>query len=323
MSAPPEPRGLDAVNLPVWASADAVGDFAESQGWTDAGELAAVLALAPTVRGEPMLDLGIGGGRTTTWSRLLTDDYVGVDITPAMVAAARGRHPEADLRVGDARDLSAFADARFGFVMFSFNGIDAVGHTDRAVVLREIARVLRPGGRVLLSTNNRDSPGFASTPWRRRKAPADDASGAGRMAPADGGPADAVVPEVVRSDADPSRAAHARRDRLEFLTHRALRLAADPLLPLRRANSWRRLRRQGEDHGAWAIAPLDAHAFGLLVHWTTLAHARTELGQAGLALRQVFRCDNGRLVGAADWSRPQAVRCDYLHLVAERLATGD
>ena len=56
----------------------------------------------------------------------------------------------------DARDLSAFADESFDFVLFSYNGLDCVGHADRLQVLAEVHRVVRPGGVFMFSSHNID-----------------------------------------------------------------------------------------------------------------------------------------------------------------------
>jgi SAM-dependent methyltransferase len=113
-----------------------------------------------------VLDLGIGAGRTTPHLRGLGGRYVGIDVEPAMVAACRERFPDADVRVGDAADLSAFDDGSFDAVVFSFNGLDYVAR--RAACLDECRRVLRPGGVLLLSRHN---PRSVLAVPRRLKAP--------------------------------------------------------------------------------------------------------------------------------------------------------
>lgn len=122
--------------------------------------------------GASVLDLGVGAGRTTGALAARAGRYVGIDVAPSMVAAARQAHPEADLRVGDAADLSAFADGSFDVVVFSFNGIDYLEpDAARHRCLDEVRRVLRPGGTFLFSTHDpralgsRPTPGSGAKGW--------------------------------------------------------------------------------------------------------------------------------------------------------------
>lgn len=101
--------------------------------------------------GSDVLDLGVGAGRTTGWLADRADRYVGIDLSPAMIDAASARHPGADLRVGDAADLSDFEPDAFDAVVFSYNGIDYLPDLDHARCLAECRRVLRPGGVLILS----------------------------------------------------------------------------------------------------------------------------------------------------------------------------
>ena len=105
-----------------------------------------------------MLDLGIGGGRTTQYFAPLVAEYVGVDYSPAMINACKRRFSSSlqtiSLEVGDARNLSQFADDYFDFILFSFNGIDYSEHNERLQVLKEIRRVGKPGGYFYFSTHN-------------------------------------------------------------------------------------------------------------------------------------------------------------------------
>jgi ubiquinone/menaquinone biosynthesis C-methylase UbiE len=154
---------MDVINRAAWQTRAAVRNFARLEGYTDEGERAALLSISNEVRDQPILDLGVGGGRTVPLLRQLSADYTAVDYTPALVNACRKKYPDARLLHGDARDLSFFAAETFKLVVFSFNGIDAVNTDDRRKILREVHRVLRRGGIFLFSSHNKDGPGHCES----------------------------------------------------------------------------------------------------------------------------------------------------------------
>jgi len=118
---------------------------------------------ADEVRGKQMLDLGIGAGRTTHFLLPLASDYIGIDYAETMVGHAKSLFPLAKLYTEDARDLSSFADGQFDFVLFSFNGLDCLGHADRLKCLQEIRRILKKSGLFAFSSHNRDH--VCPPPW--------------------------------------------------------------------------------------------------------------------------------------------------------------
>lgn len=146
-----------------------------TEGFSDEGEQAAIDAMASELRGARVLDVGIGGGRTSRLLAPASSRYLGIDSSPQMVKLAQSRNPGLDLRIGDARHLSGLADGPWDVVVFSLNGIDAVDHDDRGRVLREFARVVPAGGTLLCSTLNLDGEAFGLTPaqtWSRATLPA-------------------------------------------------------------------------------------------------------------------------------------------------------
>jgi SAM-dependent methyltransferase len=148
----------------AWGALDVVSKFG-TRGFSDAGEAAAFEALDRWVHGD-VLDLGVGGGRTTGLLGPRARSYVGVDLSPQMIALTRRRFPATDLREGDAVDLAGLADAAFDLVVFSYNGLDALDHARRAAALASMARVTRPDGRVLFSSLNLDGVSFDERLWR-------------------------------------------------------------------------------------------------------------------------------------------------------------
>ncbi len=152
---------FDAINQSTYGRPQVVDVYRNSTGFTDAGEEAALRFVTEEARDKPILDIGVGGGRTVEMLRALSRDYTAVDYTPALAAACRARYPSVRVEIGDARDLVAFADASYFMVTFSFNGIDSVAHADRIRILKQMHRVLVPGGLCWFSTHNYDGPGRA------------------------------------------------------------------------------------------------------------------------------------------------------------------
>jgi ubiquinone/menaquinone biosynthesis C-methylase UbiE len=162
----PKPT-LDAVNRGTWRLPSTVRAYERLEGWTDPGEQAAVEYVAAEVRSRPILDIGVGAGRTTAILQAISNEYTGIDYTQEMVEICRTRHPGAKIMHMDARDLSRLHGNQFALVMLSFNGIDAVNFEERQKVLREVHRVLQPGGLFIVSSHNRHGPGHGEHPRLR------------------------------------------------------------------------------------------------------------------------------------------------------------
>jgi SAM-dependent methyltransferase len=132
--------------------------------------------------GEDVLDVACGNGNTTIPAAQAGGRVTGVDLTPELLQAGRVAAAVAgvqiDWREGDAEALP-FEDAQFDVVLSSFGCMFAPRHE---VVAAEIARVLRPGGRLglcawtpegtigrffeLMSKHLPPPPAFASPPPR-------------------------------------------------------------------------------------------------------------------------------------------------------------
>ena len=105
--------------------------------------------------GEDVLDVGSGAGMDTLVAAQMvgpTGSVTGIDMTPEMVAKARGSTAEMGLGnvtfvEGSAEHLP-FDDASFD-VVISNGVIDLI--PDKDAVFSEITRVLRPGGRIQLA----------------------------------------------------------------------------------------------------------------------------------------------------------------------------
>ena len=115
-------------------------------------------AMLPKLINARMLDLGVGGGRTTLHFAKWVREYVGVDYSTRMIGECNRRfagYPlDLEFRVADARSMEIFKEGSFDFILFSFNGIDYVTHEDRLVIFREIRRVGKVGGHFCFSSHN-------------------------------------------------------------------------------------------------------------------------------------------------------------------------
>lgn len=105
-------------------------------------------AFAERVRG-PVLDAGCGPGRVAAHLHGLGVEVRGVDLSPAMVAAARREHPHLRFGVGRLGDLDV-ADGTLGGVVAWYSLIH-VPLAQLPAVVTELARVLAPGGLLLLA----------------------------------------------------------------------------------------------------------------------------------------------------------------------------
>jgi len=105
--------------------------------------------------GMTILDLGVGGGRTTSYLSSIAGRYVGVDYAAQMIAACRKKFPRLEFEVANAADLSNFVSASFDAVVMAFNGMDyVIPNESHFCALREIRRVLKPGGILIFSSHN-------------------------------------------------------------------------------------------------------------------------------------------------------------------------
>ena len=101
-----------------------------------------------------VLDIGCGVGRVSSLLHERGFDVTGIDVSEPLVEKARSLFPEIDFRVADVKDLS-FDSATFDYVVFSFYGLDYVlPKANRVKALREMYRVLKPGGIVVFSSHN-------------------------------------------------------------------------------------------------------------------------------------------------------------------------
>ncbi|WP_323119224.1 class I SAM-dependent methyltransferase [Burkholderia alba] len=256
----------DSINRAAWRSRSARNGYGKAAGWTDPGEAAAFAWIAEQARGQPILDVGVGGGRTVSLLTTLSGDYIAIDYTPELVEICRRNHPGIRVQQMDARDMSAFEDGRFSLVVFSYNGIDAVDYPGRLAILKEFSRVLKPGGLALFSTHNLHGPSYRRDPRGLLRLPRWSAN-----------------PLTVGVD--------------------VLRMLYT--LPVGTFN-YLRNSRHDRIHDGYAVRVCAAHKFGIVIVYTDFATQRRQLADAGLEMQVAFGSSTGASVReGADVSRDE------------------
>ncbi len=127
------------------------GDFTRiAAGMRESGE--EFVGTLGITSGLEVLELGCGDGTTGVPAAQLGANVLGVDIAGNLVAAGNARAQGLGLancrfQEGDASDLSDLADASFDLVVSMFGAMFAPRPFD---VAKEVVRVTRPGGRIVM-----------------------------------------------------------------------------------------------------------------------------------------------------------------------------
>ena len=127
------------------------GDFTRiAASMRESGE--ALVGTLGLKKGLKVLDLGCGDGTTALPAAKLGADVLGVDIAANLVEAGNRRAQEAGLtnirfQEGDATNLAGLQDKTFDLVVSIFGAMFAPKPFD---VAKEMVRVTRPGGRIVM-----------------------------------------------------------------------------------------------------------------------------------------------------------------------------
>jgi SAM-dependent methyltransferase len=120
----------------------------------------AIVRVATRFLGSPAavsaLDVGCGTGLTDSFLRETFASIAGVDVSPKMVEQARNANPGVDYEVYDGGRLP-FDSASFD-IAFAISVLHHVEPADWRAFAEEIARVVRPGGLVVVVEHNPLNP---------------------------------------------------------------------------------------------------------------------------------------------------------------------
>jgi SAM-dependent methyltransferase len=109
--------------------------------------IGAALDAARVTRGTRLLDAGCGAGLLALLASLRGAQVSALDASAALLKIVRQRVPDVDAREGDLEALP-FADATFDAV----TAVNSIFYaSDMAGAMRELVRVVRPGGRVVIT----------------------------------------------------------------------------------------------------------------------------------------------------------------------------
>jgi SAM-dependent methyltransferase len=152
-------------NRATWALGSFVRDYANRS--LRPVEVLLLIRLREQFSGA-VLELGCGAGRIAGYLVALAHECHGIDLSSEMIAECRRRYPGGDFTVGDVLDLSRFDDRCLDAVIAGCNLLDVFDDGERRQALREIRRVLSPGGVLVMSSHNRAYLPRVRAPWHVR-----------------------------------------------------------------------------------------------------------------------------------------------------------
>lgn len=116
--------------------------------------------------GAKMLDVGCGMARLYETAHKRGISYQGIDISTEQIKEGKKLHPEAELVVGSMLHLP-YADASFDAVFIVASLHHLVTRQERQQAVDEALRVLKPGGKVVVTVMGLWQPKYWRLFWQR------------------------------------------------------------------------------------------------------------------------------------------------------------
>src|SRR6267378_3355756 len=95
----------DSINRRTYAAEKVVRWYRDLD-FIHKGEAVILQRLYPFIKNRKLLDIGIGGGRTTKYLLEISGDYTGIDYTLRLTQIVRNKYPQAAIVCADARELN-------------------------------------------------------------------------------------------------------------------------------------------------------------------------------------------------------------------------
>ncbi len=124
---------------------------------------------AGMVRGN-VLEIGCGWGRGLELLTQAANHYTGIDKNEDLINSLQREYPQSTFIAANIPPLSSFADNTFDFIV-TFQVIEHIENDD--LFVKEAYRVLKPGGKLLLTTVNKTFS-LTRNPWHVREYVADE-----------------------------------------------------------------------------------------------------------------------------------------------------
>lgn len=151
---PIETTALADTNIERFRDPRVVAKYAAASGPKEGEAVLIDNYIAP---GSDILDLGVGGGRTTAILGPLARNYLGIDYSEQMIEVARKNFPRYVFAVMDASNMASLASESFDVILFMFNGLGILHpHEKRQQCICECHRLLRQGGKFIFSVHDAD-----------------------------------------------------------------------------------------------------------------------------------------------------------------------
>lgn len=143
-------------NIDIYQNEDVVNKYARHTFLLEP-EKKILSIIKDEIKNAKVLDIGVGGGRTTLHFSKKVKMYVGIDYSSKMIDICNekyGTYDTISFKVLDARNLDSLGRKYFDIILFSYNGLDCIDIKHRKNVLKGITKLLKDGGKFIFSMHN-------------------------------------------------------------------------------------------------------------------------------------------------------------------------